>query len=349
MSRFCVECGKETERLVNGMCMECFLKDRELVSLPSHVNMHICTNCGRYLRHGEWVKAEMQEMAIKVARESLEVIREVRILGIEGSSYFLDDYNISVTLDCKISISDFETKVSAMTVIRVKNDLCKVCSRRLGNYYASILQIRASGRARTIEPSLQDEVLRKVEKEVDSHGEHDANSFITKMEIVPGGVDIYLSQISLGKGICKILGNDYCAETNESSKLVGQTRDGLDMYRVSYLVRLPEFHLGDIVEYQGKHWLITKVLYGGGKLLSLSDFRTMSVKRRDMSDLKVFCKSADLQDATVISSTPGEVQVMDPQNYESVDILVPEGTQAGETVKVVRIDEILYYVPSLKE
>ncbi|MBQ2485820.1 MAG: hypothetical protein II518_02015, partial [Candidatus Methanomethylophilus sp.] len=189
------------------------------------------------------------------------------------------------------------------------------------------------------------EVLEKVERFVDDAATTNPNAFITKMEIVPGGVDVYLSMIALGRELTKELGDIYCAETDESSKLVGQTRDGQDMYRVSYLVRLPEFHLGDVVRYGKKYYLLTRVSNSGGKIKSLNNFADMTVRRPNMPELKVYAKSTELETADVISQSSGEIQVMDPTNYSVKDILVPRDAVIGDTVKVVRIDGILYYVP----
>ena len=180
---------------------------------------------------------------------------------------------------------------------------------------------------------------------VDDAATTNPNAFITKMEIVPGGVDVYLSMIALGRELTKELGDIYCAETDESSKLVGQTRDGQDMYRVSYLVRLPEFHLGDVVRYGKKYYILTRVSNSGGKIKSLNNFADMTVRRPNMPELKVYAKSTELETADVISQSSGEIQVMDPTNYSVKDILVPRDAVIGDTVKVVRIDGILYYVP----
>jgi nonsense-mediated mRNA decay protein 3 len=64
-----------------------------------------------------------------------------------------------------------------------------------------------------------------------------------------------------------------------------------------------------------------------------------------MPELKVYAKSTELETADVISQSSGEIQVMDPTNYSVKDILVPRDAVIGDSVKVVRIDGILYYVP----
>lgn len=343
MNGFCVECGKEVDSTIKGLCMECFLKDRTLVTLPDHVDLLMCTNCGQFFWHGEWQSMDREAAAVAAAREALSCIKEGKVVSTTPSVSYLDDYNLSVTLACRVQIGDVVTDALATTVIRVKNSVCKICSRRLGNYYEAILQIRTS--EKTLSKDLQDEVLARVEKVVDETMATDDNVFITKMEIVPGGVDVYLSLIAVGRALAKDLGEMYCAETNESAKLVGQTRDGLDMYRVNYLVRLPEFHVGDIVIFRKHYYLLSRVSNQGGKLIALSGFRETSVKRQDISEIKVYCKAAEIGTADVITVSDGEIQVMDPSNYSMVDLLVPRDAEIGEKVRVIRIEEVLYFVP----
>ena len=343
MNGFCVECGKEVDKTVHGLCMECFLRDRTLVTLPDHVDLLTCTKCGQCYWHGDWQSMVEEKAAVAAAKEALTCIKEGKVVSVDPSVSYLDDYNISVTLGCRVQIEDIVADALATTIVRIKNAVCKICSRRLGNYYEAILQIRTS--EKTLSKDLQDEVLARVEKVVDDAMATDDNVFITKMEIVPGGVDVYLSLIALGRALVKDLGDMYCAETNESAKLVGQTRDGLDMYRVNYLVRLPEFHIGDIVIFRKRYYLLSRVSNQGGKLVSLDGFREMSVKRQDMPEIKVYCKAADIGTADVITVSDGEVQVMDPSNYSMVDLLIPKGAEIGEKVRVIRIEEVLYFVP----
>ncbi len=343
MNGFCVECGISTNQLVNGMCMECFLKDRTLVSLPDHVDLSVCTSCGQFLWRGEYQSMAPEKAISLAAKSALECIREGRIVKVTSVIEPRDTYNHAVTLQCRVAISDFETDAVASTIVRVKNTVCKICSRRTGNYYEAILQVRTA--EKSLDPALQDEVLKKIEDFVDYTAATNPNAFITKMEIVPGGVDVYLSMIALGRELVKMLGDQYCAETDESSKLVGQTRDGIEMYRVSYLVRLPEFHLGDVVRYGKKYYILTRISNSGGKIKSLTNFQDTPVRRANMPELKVYMKASELEVADVISKSYGEIQIMDPSNYSMKDVLVPKDAEIGETVKVARIDGILYYVP----
>lgn len=344
--RFCVECGKDVENTVHGMCMDCFLRDRKLLTLPDHIDLETCTECGQFHFHGDWCSMSLDKAVRQSAREAVTCVKEGRITHTECDIDPRDDYNYLATLTCDIDIEGFSTEGVASTIVRVKNTVCRICSRRTGNYYESILQVRGSGRV--LDPDLQDRALARVERLVDDAAMTDANAFITKMELVPGGVDVYLSLIALGRACCKDLADLYCAETDESSKLVGQTRDGLDMYRVSYLVRLPEFEVGDIVTFRKKYYMLKRVSSQGGRLVSMKDFRELPVKRQDMPEVKVYAKRSEAMEAVVVSTSDKEIQVMDPSTYETIDLRIPMYTEVGETVPVIRIEDVLYYVPALK-
>ena len=83
MNGFCVECGKETDRTVRGLCFECFLKDRTLITLPDHVDLQVCTNCGEFLWHGEWQSMDLAKAAASAARENLVCIKEGKVVSAE--------------------------------------------------------------------------------------------------------------------------------------------------------------------------------------------------------------------------------------------------------------------------
>ena len=79
--------------------------------------------------------------------------------------------------------------------------------------------------------------------------------------------------------------------------------------------------------------------------MDLMNFREKAVRKSDMTEIKLYEKADDLKEATVISTTGSEIQVLHPDNYSTVDLRVPEGFEAGETVRTVIIDDVLYLVP----
>lgn len=340
---FCVKCGNECEESLDGLCISCWLAGRKLVDLPHHVDLHVCTNCREYDFGGRWVRKDPLVAIQDAAVDALMVVKGAEVEAVSTAVEEQDPRSFLVTVHADCTVMGYPTEGDASTVVRIKNTVCRRCSRQLGSYYEAILQVRTvSGK---LDDATREDALAMVEGSVARQAVNNRQLFITKMELVPGGVDVYLSSIALGKSLAKELADAFCAETKESPKLVGQTTDGQDMYRLTYLVRLPDYRVGDIVSFQGKHYRLSRLNGSGGKLTGLADFRDRPVRRADMPSVKLYERSGGLAEATVVSRSGTEIQVLDPSNYSTVDLKVPSDAEIGDAVRVVRIDDVLYYVP----
>ena len=341
---FCVKCGRDCEESLNGLCIDCWLDGRSLTSLPHHVDLKVCTNCGEFMFGDRWRAMETEDAVEQAAENALDHLSDVKVKHNDFTLDCQDPYVYEVTIHSFCDVMGYETEHDATTIVRIKNNVCKRCSRQLGSYYEAILQLRTGAKG-GLTPEQREETLAFTEDYVFRAAQTNKSLFITKMEIVPGGVDVYLSSISLGKNIAKEFSEVYCAETKESPKLVGQTTDGQDMYRLTYLVRLPEFHVGDVVIHEGRYCKLIRVSGNGGRVMDLMNFREKAVRKSDMTEIKLYEKESDLREATVINSSDGEIQVLHPDNYSTIDLRVPEGYEAGDTVRTVTIDDVLYLVP----
>lgn len=321
---FCVKCGRDCEESLNGLCIDCWLDGRKLTELPHHVDLKVCTNCGEFLFGDRWVKKSLEVAVQDAAVDALSVIRDAKVTAVSTTYDCQDPYVYVVNVHSDCDVMGYLTSDDVSTIVRIKNNVCKRCSRQLGSYYEAILQIRTGAKG-GLTPEQREESLAFTEDYVERAASTNKSLFITKMEIVTGGVDVYLSSISLGKNLAKEFSELYCAETKESPKLVGQTTDGQDMYRLTYLVRLPEYHVGDVVIHEGRYCKLIRVSGNGGRVLDLMNFREKSVRKSDMTSIKLYEKAADLKEATVISDSGSEIQVLHPDNYSTVDLKVPEG------------------------
>ena len=341
---FCVKCGRDCEESLDGLCIDCWLDGRRLTELPHHVDLKVCTNCGEFQFGDRWVKKELEVAVQDAAVDALSVIRDAKVTGVSTSFECQDPYVYVVNVRSDCDVMGYETSDEASTIVRIKNNVCKRCSRQLGSYYEAILQIRTAAKG-GLTKEQREESLAFTEDYVERAASTNKSLFITKMEMVTGGVDVYLSSISLGKNLAKEFSELYCAETKESPKLVGQTTDGQDMYRLTYLVRLPDYHVGDVVIFENRYCKLIRVSGNGGRVLDLMNFRESSVRKSDMTSIKLYEKADDLKEATVINVTGNEIQVLHPDNFSTVDLKVPEGYEAGDSVRTVAIEDVLYLVP----
>jgi nonsense-mediated mRNA decay protein 3 len=340
---FCVKCGKDIDRGINGLCTECFLNGRKLTHHPHHVDLYVCTNCGDVGYGERWATKDLRDAISDAATDALEAIKEAKVVEVEATLLEQDPHTYVVAVDSVLDIDGYAAEDSSSTIVRLKNTVCKRCSRQLGNYYEAILQIRAG--SKDVSQKTMKEALNRVMNFVDTQSLTNRQLFITKAEEVQGGIDVYLSSISLGKSVAKDLSDTYCAETKEAFKLVGQAEDGQNMYRINYLVRLPDFHIGDVVLFEERYFKLIRASSSGAKVVDIMNFRERAVKRSDVPSFKVYRRSEDMREAVVVSKGKGEVQILHPVDYSTVDVNVPDGAEIGDTVKVVDIDDALYYVP----
>ena len=340
---FCVKCGIDCEDTINGLCLECFLNGRELMKLPHHVDLQRCTNCEEYLIRERWVPMDEADAVEETAISGISLIAEGELISVGTFADKQDDRTFQVTIQADIGLGGRITEAECKTLVRLKNTVCKKCSRQLGNYYEATLQIRSGDKGLTDE--LRDETVRRVRDSVELQSKTNRGLFITKVQEVRGGVDIQLSSTSLARSLTKDLIEAYGAESQESASLVGQTSDGLEMYRLTFLVRLPSYHIGDILEMNGKPHILSGLNKTGGRLTSLNDFRDTSARKNEIQAMKILAKVSDRKEAVVLTSSDTEVQVMHPTNYSTIDLRIPQGAEIGEMVQVVQIEEVLYYVP----
>ena len=340
---FCVNCGKEDKDTIKGLCVDCFLDGRKMVELPHHIDLERCTNCEEYFVGGSWKQMELSDAAEDVTVDSMAVIRESVVTDVGTAFDKLDDRNFTVSLEVTTDTSGYVSMNNASTTVRLKNVVCKRCSRQLGNYYESTLQIRSG--SKDLDNDIRDEIVRKVRDDIESAAKTNRQLFITKVEEVAGGVDILLSSISAGRTLARNLSDSYGGEYKESSKLVGMTDDGREMYRLTYLMRLPEYSVGDIVKSNNVLYKLTWIGKNGGKMIDLRNFRETAIRKSDLASVRVETKKNDLKEAMVISTSENEIQILHPTNFSTIDLRIPVNAEIGETVRIAMTDEEIFFIP----
>ena len=141
---FCVKCGEECEESIDGLCISCWLDGRRLVDLPHHVDLHVCANCGEYDYGGRWVRRDPMVAIQDAAADAVMVVRGADVTSISTSVEEQDPRTFVVTVHAGCDVMGYPADGEASTIVRVKNTVCRRCSRQLGSYYEAILQIRSA-------------------------------------------------------------------------------------------------------------------------------------------------------------------------------------------------------------
>jgi nonsense-mediated mRNA decay protein 3 len=166
------------------------------------------------------------------------------------------------------------------------------------------------------------------------------NAFIAKEEEVRGGFDLRVGSWKVAEHVSRECASRCGAEFKFSRKLHTR-RNNKNVYRMSYLVRLPTIRKGDVFEHGGAPFVF---LNPAGRSTHARDMTSGETVRLQVpaSDLEPVARASEAHDAVVVSETGNEVQFLDPDTMRTIDIARPASIERGELskgkeVKVVKV------------
>ncbi len=330
----CVECGKR-EAKYEGLCEECFLKKVKFVDIPQHMEVVRCPHCGAVRFKGEWKRLEEDEIIRELINRNLLVLHDYDALSY-NFDMIEEDGEFQLTVHFHIRYVDMKVEEEIYSRVNVKYESCPRCNRFFGNYFEAILQIRGLR-----DGELQD-VVSYAHERIAFYAEKNENLFVTKEGEKHGGWDIYISDKREAKKVADEMARKYGATVKASPHIVGR-KDGRDVYRVTYSVRLPDYRQGDVVEVEGRYYGVSHISGHFLKLVSLDNGseKTVDVRRHSV---KVVGRRDELEDAMVVFFQGDEVQLMD-ENYSTLVAKTWKAYTSGEKVKIIRIEGTVYVVP----
>jgi nonsense-mediated mRNA decay protein 3 len=342
---FCPKCGKDTDVLFDNVCRQCFVGNKKLLECPAVLYSRICPTCGSVFKRGKWsLKEDESETIVDCVKVAMKLDKDVRNIEMLISPKQLDYSRYNVHIVAKAEINGAWIEASQDAEVRINWETCDTCSRISGGYFEGIVQIRADKRLPTKEEL---EICRRIASDVEARAQEkgDRLAFIPKTVELEEGTDIYVGSIKLGKRICRAIIDVFGGKFSESPKLVGQ-KNGEDLYRITFAIRLPEFVRGDIISADDR---VIEVL-SCGKHVSGIDLETGRRFIENFNDLMIVRKLSRKHDAVsamLIADEGRTIQVMDPDTYETVTIKRPEflSTEPGNEIKIVKTSKGIYVVP----
>jgi len=222
-SRFCCICGKITDRLIDNRCYSCYIKEKK-PEIPKKIEIRVCKRCLRVYSKGKWVVVNDYLPDILAS----EAINRLSLKGYNIEKYdvlnFMENEGkLTLKVKFKFNFRDIVYETYENIEVKSKFEQCLDCARMAGGYYEGILQIRGKYD--------EEQVYSVVEKNLQ-------NAFISKIKKHKRGLDFYLSSRKVTKKIAKIFKNKYHAKVIFSPSLVGRSKDGKSLYRITASVRM---------------------------------------------------------------------------------------------------------------
>lgn len=331
---FCVECGKE-EELIGSLCKECYSKKHVHPALPEHVDLTLCAHCSSMQTERGWEDIGSVREAAELAVESaLALPKGSKLMDIRVHLSERDERNLAAKVALLLSVEGHEFERSLGTTVRLKRGSCTECSKQQGKYYEAILQLR--GPERSLDKHVEADSERFVRDRVASMRKSSREVFVSKVEKVKGGLDFYFSTIPSARSIARELQKSMCAEFKESSSLWGR-RAGEEIYRMTFLVRLPGFARGDVIEHEGKEYLVRGMSRGVLHGIELVTGEEHAMKLKESGECTLVLPKAKILKAVVLVDKGKELQVLDPETMSPLDVRKPPGlSRKGEQVRLAK-------------
>ena len=331
---FCVECGREGE-LIGALCKDCYSKKHAKASLPEYIEVTLCAHCSSMQTDHGWKDVgSVKEAAEAAIENALTVTKDAKVNNISVQLVEQDERNMEARVTVLLTSSGLEMERQLSTVVRLKRGACTECSKQQGSYYEAILQVRGPGKS--LDDAEEREIERTVKGKVSSLRKSSREVFISKTDSVKGGLDFYFSTIPAAKSIARELQDTMCAEYKESSSLWGR-RDGKEVYRMTFLIRLPGFSPGDVVEYQSRAYYIKGMSRGVIHGIDLVTGEERPLKPKTAGECALEQPRNKIPRAVVLVQKEGELQVLDPDTMAVVDVKTPPGFERrGDQIRLTK-------------
>jgi nonsense-mediated mRNA decay protein 3 len=340
---FCVECGKDDPIFRNGVCLSCYLKATQFSKGPTILDIIMCPRCSSYKYKNTWVNESFDDILKRHVKEAFTISPELKQVDIQTQCKAQERI-----LACMVFISgslegQTITEQHPLTV-RIRHTTCEICSREAGGYYEAILQIRAEQRKFT-DAELQ--TLRSaVETMVGQYQEGGKRGlFITDFDEKRDGLDFFLSEKGTAFSIAKRVQEQFGGDFKQSASSAGM-KDSRQVYRMTYLVRVPAYRKGDFFSFDNSFFSIVSLHENKVRALELSTWTEKVIEGKDIQPSRIFGGKELIREMFLVSQSKNEIQLMDPKTYTTVEIRKPKTISIDTPmVKTVRLDGYLFLVP----
>ena len=343
---FCPECGSTDKEMVGDVCIDCFLKEFQMIDIPKRIEVQICSHCNSKLEEGKWSDEFIpeEEIIYRALERNIEIADEV-----ENEIINLEIDQIKGTIaDCYVEVVGevHGTQIDETHDCEVKilKTVCPTCSKIQSGYYETVVQFRADSREiKAEEYAKADEI---VERTLMKQSKSDKLAYCPQIAKLKEGYDYYIGSFKSGHKVAEALTEEFGGIIKESPRLISEDKStGKGLYRVWISVRIPEFEIDDFIGFEDKIMQVTSIGKSSVVGVDISTNKKHNIPMKNMENIRLSKKSEDIETTTVISKSPQFLQILDPIDYSALDLNMKgeyDELNVGQEVKLIRIDNNVY-------
>lgn len=340
---FCIICGKDA--VTDTLCLDCFLQRERLIGPPDLLDIMVCPKCSCWKHANIWLEgaslADFEHGLAEWLKANASPHEEYRITDVRAISR-LKDWSGEVDFEIEGMIGDQEVEAEHTIHIRCRREVCQTCSRKEGNYFEAVLQIRGDPSIMNTLAELRDRAMTAVESK---------KAFVSRVLDLRTGYDVYISDGMITKGIAKNMAKRFGVKVVETRSQAGH-KDGHNVYRYTFLVRLPEYRDGSVVRYEAsgrqETGMVTTLV--PLKVRDLVTGEEHQIKRDSIGTVKVLAAPDDIRQAVLVYFDEASLQIISPSNGAAITIRKPvwlrhDPNGDPEEIEVVEFDGQWWAVP----
>lgn len=347
---FCPECGSEDKKMVGDKCIDCFLKDFQLIEVPKAIEVTICSHCNSRLEEGKWHESFLPEDEIIYRALERNIIindlveNEIINLEIETRRGNIAECIVEAVGDVYGETVDETHDVS----VKILKTVCPTCSKVQAGYYEAVVQFRAENR--DIKESEYEKADEIVKRTLNKQYKKDKLAYCPQRAKLKEGYDYYIGSLKTGRKVANALKDEFGGIIKESPRLISEDKStGKGLYRIWISVRIPEFEVGDFIKYEGKILQIKDIGKNRVVAIDIKNNKKHTLPWKDTEDVEVIKKAKDIETTNIISKSPTQIQILDPADYSVVDLEIKDSlkdAEIGDEVNIIKIDDYYYLLDS---
>ena len=343
---FCPECGSPDKEMVGDICIDCFLKEFQMIELPERIEVQICSHCNSKLEEGKWSDEFIpeEEIIYRALERNIKIADEV-----ENEDINLEIDQIKGTIaSCYVEVVGevHGTQIDEVheTEVKLLKTVCPTCSKVQSGYYETVIQFRAD--SREIKPQEYKKADEVVERTLIKQSKKDKLAYCPQIAKLKEGYDYYIGSFKTGKKVAEALTEEFGGIIKESPRLISEDKStGKGLYRIWISVRIPEFEIGDFIKYENKIIQVSAITKSSVMGQELSNDKKHNIPMKNMEDIELVKKASEIETTTIISKSPSIIQILDPSDYSAVDLEMKEefsDYNIGDEIRLIKIDDYIY-------
>ncbi len=311
----CINCGTN-EAVEHGLCSACITSSIK-INTPGVYEITVCPKCESVQVGKRWMERDGHALFEKKLLNSISSNDETAKIHIEDSSIRINAYKGTATLFISVerpNIPDIHREIEIP--YKVRKVSCPSCNKATGSYYEAKVQIRGF---KDVDSKILENVTNYILNRMETLSKKSGDSFVSSVERLTEGYDIYLGKKNDSDKVCREISRDYFSSLNVSKTLAGM-KEGHEIYRYTYSMRILDLLPGDILDVNGVEFMVKKVSPQVLYLIDLERKRDLQMRQSEFFSSRFSIRgiTGERRKLIRISGDEKETVFMDARDFRQI-------------------------------